>query len=144
MSTVDRDLAVELHDVFHVMQLTRDTPLESLVGVDLVSLEPGQTSQIHRHNRAETVLYMLDGAGVVVVGDTDHAVTAGDRIRIPAGAFHGVRTGDHSLRFLSVQSPPILDESTGVLDLEPNDASPATQAVARRSSAGASSLASAR
>ena len=92
--TLDRDLAVELHDVFQVMQLTRDTPLESLVGVDLVSLEPGQTSQIHRHNRAETVLYMLDGAGVVVIDDTDHAVTAGDRVRIPAGAFHGVRTGD--------------------------------------------------
>jgi quercetin dioxygenase-like cupin family protein len=118
---VDRDLEVELHDVFNVMQLTRDTDLESLVGVDHVSLQPQQTSQIHRHNRAETVLYMLSGSGVVVIDDTDHHVAAGDRIRIRAGAFHGVRTDESSLTFLSVQSPPILDKSTGVLDLEPRE-----------------------
>jgi mannose-6-phosphate isomerase-like protein (cupin superfamily) len=116
---IDRDLAVELHDVFHVMQLTRDTDLETLVGVDHVELEPNQTSQIHRHNRAETVLYITAGSGTVVVEDVDHDVTAGDRVRIRPGEFHGVRTGDAPLRFISVQSPPILDKSTGTLDLEP-------------------------
>ena len=116
---VDSDLEVELHDVFHVTQLTRGTALEHEVGADHVVLEPHQTSKIHRHNLAETVLYVLDGAGVVVVEDTDHVVHGGDRIRIRPGQFHGVRTGDSSLTFLSVQTPPILDESTGRFDLEP-------------------------
>jgi mannose-6-phosphate isomerase-like protein (cupin superfamily) len=115
----DRDLATELHDIFHVTQLTRDTDLESRVGVDHVTVEPGQTSQIHRHNRAETVLYISAGAGTVVIEDVDHAVTAGDRVRIRPGEYHGVRTGDQPLTFISVQSPPILDQSTGTLDLEP-------------------------
>jgi quercetin dioxygenase-like cupin family protein len=115
----DRNLVVDVNDVFHVMQLTRGTELESIVGADYVRLDPEQTSKIHRHNRAETVLYILDGHGVVVVEDVDHNVVAGDRIRIRTGQYHGVRTGDSSLVFLSVQSPPILDKSTGVLDLEP-------------------------
>lgn len=116
---VDSDLEVELHDVFHVTQLTRGTELETEVGADHVILEPHRTSKIHRHNLAETVLYILEGSGIVVIEDTDHAVTPGDRIRIRPGQFHGVRTGESSLTFLSVQTPPILDEATGRFDLEP-------------------------
>jgi quercetin dioxygenase-like cupin family protein len=115
----DRNLVVDVNDVFQVMQLTRGTELESIVGADYVRLDPEQTSKIHRHNRAETVLYILDGQGVVVVEDVDHNVVAGDRIRIRTGQYHGVRTEASALAFLSVQSPPILDKSTGVLDLEP-------------------------
>jgi quercetin dioxygenase-like cupin family protein len=115
----DRNLVVDVNDVFQVMQLTRGTELESIVGADYVRLDPEQTSKIHRHNRAETVLYILDGNGVVVVEDVDHNVVTGDRIRIRTGQYHGVRTEASALVFLSVQSPPILDKSTGVLDLEP-------------------------
>ena len=115
----DRNLVVDVNDVFQVMQLTRGTELESIVGAVYVRLDPEQTSKIHRHNRAETVLYILDGHGVIVVEDVDHNVVAGDRIRIRTGQYHGVRTGASAFVFLSVQSPPILDKSTGVLDLEP-------------------------
>ncbi|MCU1491858.1 MAG: hypothetical protein JWM85_3263 [Acidimicrobiaceae bacterium] len=116
---VDNNLAVERQDIFDVMQVTRDTDLETLVGADLVDVEPGQRSKIHRHNRAETVLYFLDGNAEVVVADEVLAVRAGDRVRIGRGVFHGVRTPAQGCRFLSVQTPPILDKATGVLDLEP-------------------------
>jgi hypothetical protein len=46
-------------------------------------------------------------------------VQAGGRILIGKGVYHGFATAASSLRFLSVQSPPILDEATGQLDLEP-------------------------
>lgn len=117
----DSDLAVELHDVFNVLQVTRDTVLESSVGVDIVGMDPGQTSQVHRHNLAETVLYFLEGAATVEVNDVDHSVTAGDRLRIGKGEFHGVRTGAEGCRFVSVQSPPILSKATGFRDLEPRE-----------------------
>jgi mannose-6-phosphate isomerase-like protein (cupin superfamily) len=117
---IDRDIVTETHDIFQVTQLTRDTELQSEVAADRVVVEPGQASQIHRHNHAETVLYILAGSGVIVVDDVDHPVVEGDRIRVGKGVFHGVRTGEaDTLTFLSVQRPPILDEATGVLDLEP-------------------------
>lgn len=118
---VDNNLPVERQDVFDVMQVTRDTELESLVGTDLVDIEQGQRSKIHRHNRAETVLYFLSGKAEVVVADDVVPVSAGDRIRIGKGVFHGVRTPETNCTFLSVQIPPILDKATGVLDLEPLD-----------------------
>ena len=116
---VDGDLEVELHDVFNVMQLTRGTLLEAEVAADLVTMEPGMTSQIHRHNLAETVLYFVDGSAIVRVGDDDVPVTAGTRVRIGQAVFHGVRTLDDPCRFISVQTPPILNKTTGFRDLEP-------------------------
>lgn len=120
---VDTDLASELFDVFHVTQITRGTDLQSLVAADVVHVDPGQESSMHRHNAAETVLYILGGRGEILLHEQyeAHAVGSGDRIRIGKGVFHAVRTGDHSLQFLSVQSPPIFDDATGHEDLEPID-----------------------
>lgn len=115
---IPASVPTEKFDVFHVRQLTRTTSLEKLVAVDDVTIEPGQTSRIHRHNRADTVLYIVGGSGTVRVGDTDHPVRAGDRIHIAPGQYHGIRTAHDALHFISVQSPPIQDDSSGILDLE--------------------------
>ena len=115
---IDR-IGPEQNDVFHVTQVTRGTPLEDLVGADLVSVEPGQASAVHRHNDAETVLYILAGSGTIRIGEDEVTVGEGDRLCIDKGVFHGVSTGGETLRFLSVQSPPILNKRTGALDLEP-------------------------
>ena len=112
-------LESELNDVFHVTQVTQGTFLESLVAADVVEVEPGSTSQTHRHNQAETVLYILSGSGVIQVGEREHHVGAGERVLVGKGVYHGVRTLQEPLRFLSVQSPPILNKSKGTLDLEP-------------------------
>lgn len=120
------DLGSELHDVFHVRQLTRGTFLEDHTAADIVDMHGGVSSQTHRHNLAETVLYFLDGEAVVFVEDVPHRVTAGDRLLIGKGEFHSVSTTDTAgCRFLSVQSPPILNKTTGLLDLEPRLDEPA-------------------
>jgi quercetin dioxygenase-like cupin family protein len=118
---LDSGLEVELHDVFHVMQITRDTALASVVAADLVDVDPHQESSMHRHNHAETVLYVLEGRGEVLLTADCEAVpvSAGDRVHIGKGVFHAVRTGESNLRFLSVQSPPILDVAAATRDLEP-------------------------
>jgi len=108
----------EIYGVFNVKQLTRNTALESLVAVDDVMLETHTISEIHRHNNSETVLSILEGEGIVIVDEEEFKVSKGDRICIPKGAYHGVKTDTLSLRFISVQVPPILDESHGSLDLE--------------------------
>jgi hypothetical protein len=51
-------LAGEYYDVFFVTQLTRATALASIVAVDRVRVEPDRHSQTHRHNEAETVLFI--------------------------------------------------------------------------------------
>lgn len=116
-------LETERHDVFDVTQITRGTALETLVGADLVHVAAHEESGMHRHNNAETVLYITSGAGAVVLNATCDVVpvAAGDRLVIPKGVFHAVRTGESELTFISVQCPPILDRTTGFRDLEEID-----------------------
>ena len=126
-------LETELHDVFLVTQVTRDTPIETVVGADLVRMNAGQASEPHRHNFSETVLFFTGGAATVFVNDEPHSVIAGDRLLIRKAEFHRVVTGTQTgCEFLSVQTPPILTKSTGFRDLElrekPSTASPANQA----------------
>ena len=116
---LETELPRERYDVFEVTQVTRGTPLESLVAADLVTVAPGRSSEVHRHNEAETVLLILDGSGAVLVGDASLKVAKGARILIGKGVFHGVRTEGEALTFLSIQSPPILDKAHGTIDLEP-------------------------
>jgi quercetin dioxygenase-like cupin family protein len=116
---LETGLPVEAFGVFEVTQVTRGTALEHVVAVDLVTIAAGRTSEVHRHNRAETVLLILDGSGFVRVGEEVVPVAKGARLAIGKGVAHGVRTEDDSLTFLSVQSPPILDRERGKLDLEP-------------------------
>ena len=111
---LETDLPREQYDVFEVTQITRGTPLESVVAADLVSIGPGRASEVHRHNEAETVLLILDGSGTVLVGESSLRVSQGARVIIGKGVFHGVRTDGESLTFLSIQSPPILDKRRGL------------------------------
>jgi|GEM_PF-1334928 len=116
---IDSDIETELHDVFYVTQVTRDTPIEEAVGADMVRMDPGQASETHRHNFSETVLFFTAGNATVFVDDVPHAVKAGDRLLIRKAEFHSVSTPkDSGCEFLSVQTPPILTKSTGFRDLE--------------------------
>lgn len=109
----------ELYEgVFYVTQLTRGTALEKVVGVDLVRVLPHRCSIEHRHPKAETVLMITVGSGIVEIDEIDYPVAVGDRVAIPHGICHRVKTGDGELRFISIQAPPIHDESTGRHDVE--------------------------
>lgn len=111
-------LPEELYDVFYVTQLTRGTVLEYIVGVDWVRVEPWKYSQKHRHNAAETILFIKEGSGYVIINDEKNLVKTGDRVRIPIGAWHVVSTFQDGVVFISIQSPSIHNEATGRHDLE--------------------------
>ena len=116
---IENNLEAELHDVFNVTQVTRDTPIEETVGADLVTMEPDQSSQAHRHNLSETVLFFTEGKAIVYVNHEPIEVIAGDRLLVRPAEFHSVDTGpDDGCAFLSIQSPPILSKATGFKDFE--------------------------
>ncbi len=111
-------LPEELYDVFYVTQITKATALQHLVAVDQVRVEAWKCSATHRHNEAETVLFMEQGSGYVTINEERHLVKAGDRVCIPRGTWHNVSTFQDGLIFISIQSPPIHDEAAGRHDLE--------------------------
>ena len=72
----------------------------------LVEMERGGKQHIHSHV-TEQCYFILEGHGLMTVGDEEREVAAGMSIFIPSQAPHGlVNTGEGVLRYLSAGSPP--------------------------------------
>lgn len=71
--------------------VTRDTvgSQESVFG--LTYFPPGSRHEIHRHENAEEVEYLVEGEGVARVGEDDVAMGAGDTVFVPRNEYHGFR-----------------------------------------------------
>lgn len=69
-------------------------------------LAPGASAIPHRHIQTEEIYYILEGQGIMRVGEDEATVGPGDAIAIPPGAEHHIRnTGDTTLRLLCCCAP---------------------------------------
>jgi mannose-6-phosphate isomerase-like protein (cupin superfamily) len=67
----------------------------------------------HHHPRTEEIYYILEGQGLMQVGDETRAIGPGDAIAIPPGATHQIRNaGSVVLKFLCCCVPAYEDEDT--------------------------------
>jgi quercetin dioxygenase-like cupin family protein len=81
-----------------------------MVGFDHVRIPKGSALAPHIHEASASFIYILAGAAIATLDNTDYAVRPGDTIYIPPGVSHGFRTPDQEVVLLSVQSPPIYPE----------------------------------
>jgi len=65
--------------------------------------------RVHQHKEADEVLFVLEGAGFGILGDTRMPVEKGSAIYIPKGVWHGVENPDSELMLLWVVAPPGLE-----------------------------------
>lgn len=84
--------------------------------IELVELQPKAEYRLHYHKNSSAIIYIVAGCGTFLLGNEAIAYQAGKRIVIPAGFRHGFSTATATL-FLSIQSPPIIDPTTGQIDL---------------------------
>lgn len=61
---------------------------------------------VHQHQEADEVLFVLEGAGFGILGDTRTPVAKGSAIYVPTGVWHGVENPDCELLLLWVVAPP--------------------------------------
>jgi quercetin dioxygenase-like cupin family protein len=52
---------------------------------------PGSRHEIHRHEHAEEVEYLVQGEGVARVGEDDVVMGVGDAVFVPRNDYHGFR-----------------------------------------------------
>lgn len=73
-----------------------------------VMMEPGAVSTRHGHPRAEQIWLIERGTGTLLMdGDAEAELQAGDIIRTPPGETHGViNTGTEPLVYLAITTPP--------------------------------------
>ena len=79
-------------------------------------LPAGATTAAHRHVHAEEIYYILQGQGLMQIGEEKLPVGVGDAIAIPPGAIHQIsNTGTELLRFLCCCAPGYEHDDTILL-----------------------------
>ena len=84
----------------------------------LAVIQPGGEQRIHSH-RPEQVYFIIEGGGLMTVGEETQRVEAGDCVFIPSGQPHGLKNdGDKVLRYFSAAAsaypPGHLDKTWGL------------------------------
>lgn len=57
---------------------------------DLYCFEPGQKQKPHAHQGEDKIYCVLEGEGVIQIGDEEDCLSAGNAVLAPAGLTHGV------------------------------------------------------
>jgi quercetin dioxygenase-like cupin family protein len=72
----------------------------------VVVLEPGESPPLHVHHDTEQIFYILEGSGVLQIGEDDtqqYRVAPGDLVRIPPHTLHLICCDDQQpLIYLSI------------------------------------------
>jgi quercetin dioxygenase-like cupin family protein len=75
----------------------------------LNSFEPGQEHAPHAHDGQDKLYLILEGSGMVQVGDQTERLSAGDAAFAPSGIVHSIRNpGPERLVVMAVLGPPPL------------------------------------
>ena len=72
-------------------------------------LPKGAGIPVHQHTGMDEVLYVLEGTGVGLLGESKAPLEKGSAIYIPKGAWHGVQNPEGNLLILWVVTPPGLE-----------------------------------
>ena len=74
-----------------------------IVGVRDVKITDRSTVKPHLHVDVEEIYYILEGSGMMMVGDKDRKVARGDLIYVPPRQIHTIsHTGRKPLRFITL------------------------------------------
>jgi len=107
--SIDRVEAFVTKDGSAIREL-HHTDAQSL---DEATLEPGQATERHHHERSEEIYLVTKGSGSLEVDGETRRVRPGDAILIPPGARHTLENdGTSELRILCCCSPPYSDDDT--------------------------------
>ncbi len=81
--------------------------VELAYSVAFAEVEPGKASLPHALHNSSEVYIIIEGEGMVHIGEEKQFVKSGDLVLIPAGAKQFIEnTSTHNLRFICIVSPP--------------------------------------
>jgi mannose-6-phosphate isomerase-like protein (cupin superfamily) len=73
----------------------------------LNSFEAGQEHAPHVHDGQDKLYFILEGSGIVQVGDETELLSAGDAAFAPSGVIHSMRNpGPQRLVVMAILAPP--------------------------------------
>jgi len=100
----DDTFSRDRHHAVHIVDLP-----SRVLSMTIGGLEPGQRTRKHRHNY-ETMIYVLEGSGMSVIGEREVHWQAGDAFYVPVWAWHQhVNLSDTAgARYIACENAPHL------------------------------------
>ena len=93
-------IPIEEYENIHVQKLD-DDPLTTTFMIWVK-----ETVKEHYHAEHTEVVYVLEGSGLMTLGEEEKKITSGDYVFIPKGTHHSVQViGDIPMKVLSIQTP---------------------------------------
>lgn len=92
--------------VSHVLHTKQDAP-ETDLTVTWVELDPNSAQNAHSYD-TERVYVLVEGQGVMAVGDEKQSVQEGDLVHVPPDTEHRIRnTENRTMEYLSTATPAV-------------------------------------
>ncbi len=84
--------------------LVRKNEVQSnLIFMNEAYLDPGKKLEAHKHLDMEEIFYILEGSGILTVGDENENINNGDVIVVPLNHPHCIEnTGRNTIKFLTI------------------------------------------
>ena len=81
------------------------------------TVSEGSSTKLHRHKWSEEIYHILEGKGIITLGNEQFEITAGDTVCIPPGTKHRIKNiARKRLKIMCCCSPPYSHEDTGLLE----------------------------
>jgi mannose-6-phosphate isomerase-like protein (cupin superfamily) len=89
-------------------KMTKSTIAQGeLLFVGLNSFEPQQEHALHAHQGQDKLYVILEGTGMVQIGEQSETLSPGDAALAPSGVVHSIRNpGPERLVVMTVMAPP--------------------------------------
>lgn len=87
----------------------KQSPAEAIIPVDGITY-------LHKHCRSEEIYHIMQGHGLMFLGNEQCKVTVGDTIYIPPDVPHQIKNlGDTPIKILCCSSPPYSHDDTDLV-----------------------------
>lgn len=77
------------------------------IGVSVITLSEGQTLNPHYHEKTKTIVFVLEGEGIVTLNNEEHQIKKDDVITYSEKVIHSFKAAKGTLRLLSIETPPV-------------------------------------
>ncbi|WP_048198376.1 cupin domain-containing protein [Methanocella arvoryzae] len=92
---------------------------EAKLEFSVIDFQPWQALSMHKNPGSDTLLYVVQGQGIMFVDDEEKSVDANEAIYVPAGSAYGIMAADNPMTVMSIQGPvPVESEEVGGLEYE--------------------------
>jgi len=98
-------------------QAGAETPAQVEFGV--LDFQPWQTLSMQKHPGSDTLLYIVQGQGIVFVDDEEQSVDPNEAIYVPAGTAYGIMAADSQMTVMVIQGPsPVESQDLSSLEYD--------------------------